>query len=98
MARLVELLESSFGDGPDDVTVVFERPPAQPIVSSTVEVAHAPRPRADAADEEIVRRLAHDPRPDLVRVVTSDRRLAERARAAGATVESSEPFRRRLGG
>ena len=34
--------------------------------------------------------------PALVRVVTSDRWLADRAHAAGATVEGAETFRSRL--
>jgi uncharacterized protein YaiI (UPF0178 family) len=61
-----------------------------------VEVRHAPRPKRDAADDEIVRLLAADEDPGGVRVVTSDRWLADRASAAGATVESSRTFRSRL--
>ena len=40
----------------EDVTVVFEQPPRPPISSTVIEVAHAPRPRRDSADDEIVRR------------------------------------------
>jgi uncharacterized protein YaiI (UPF0178 family) len=98
MVRLVGLLERWAAEGGEDVTVVFERPPSPPISSTVIEVAHAPRPRPDAADDEIVRRLAADPQPALVRVVTSDRWLAERAHAAGATVEGAESFRTRLEG
>ena len=69
----------------EDVVVVFERKPSPPIRSTVIEVAHAPRPRRDAADDEIVRRLR--PRPTRpVRVVTSDRWLADRAGALGAGV------------
>jgi rRNA-processing protein FCF1 len=50
----------------------------------------------DAGDDELVRRLAEEPDPAAVRVVTSDRRLAERARAAGAEVHAAGAFRRRL--
>ena len=95
MARLVDLLERWACEGTDEVIVVFERP-AGPLSSTTVEVAHAPRARPDSADDEIVRRIVAEPADGAVRVVTSDRRLAERVRAAGATVESSERFRRRL--
>ena len=44
-----------------------------------IDVAHAPKPKRNAADDEIVRRLRADPDPGAVRVVTSDRWLADRA-------------------
>jgi predicted RNA-binding protein with PIN domain len=98
MVRLVDLLERWVVSSGDDVTVVFEKPPIPPIRSTVIAVVHAPRGRANAADDEIVRRLAADPRPGEVRVVTSDRWLAERSRAAGATVEPAAPFRDSLDG
>jgi uncharacterized protein YaiI (UPF0178 family) len=98
MVRLVDLLERWVAASGEDVVVVFEQPPSPPISSTVIEVAHAPRPRPDSADDEIVRRLAADPEPGEVRVVTSDRWLADRVRAAGATVESAESFRARLEG
>jgi predicted RNA-binding protein with PIN domain len=96
MARLVDLLERWVADSGEDVTVVFERPPSPPIRSTVIEVAHAPRRGTNAADDEIVRRLGEEPRPDQVWVVTSDRLLADRARARGAVVEGADSFRRRL--
>jgi predicted RNA-binding protein with PIN domain len=96
MLRLVDMLERWAATADEDVTVVFERPPSPPIRSTVVEVTHAPRPRPNAADHEIVRRLLAEPDPAAVRVVTSDRWLAERAWAAGATVEGADSFRRRL--
>ena len=98
MVRLVDLLERWVAASGEEVTVVFEQPPSPPISSTVIEVAHAPRPRANSADDEIVRRLGADPEPAKVRVVTSDRWLADRVRAIGATVEPSEPFRTRLEG
>ncbi|MGI8920465.1 MAG: NYN domain-containing protein [Solirubrobacteraceae bacterium] len=98
MARLVDRLERFVASSGDDVTVVFERPPNPPLRSSVIEIAHAPRPRADAADDEIVRRLQANARSGAVRVVTSDRWLADRARAVGATVEGSDSFRSRIDG
>jgi predicted RNA-binding protein with PIN domain len=98
MVRLVDLLERWVAAGGEDVTVVFEQPPSPPISSPVIEVAHAPRPRANSADDEIVRRLAADSEPATVRVVTSDRWLADRVRATGATVEPAESFRARLEG
>lgn len=98
MVRLVDLLERWVAASGEDVVLVFEQPPSPPISSTVIEVAHAPRPRPDSADDEIVRRLAADPEPGEVRVVTSDRWLADRVRAAGATVEPAESFRARLEG
>jgi len=96
MVRLVEELERWAAHTGEEVTVVFEQPPRPPIRSTVIAVAHAPRPRRDSADDEIARMLAADPAPGLVRVVTSDRWLADRARAAGAAVHSAEGFRREL--
>jgi predicted RNA-binding protein with PIN domain len=96
MVALVDRLERWAAEEGEDVTVVFERPPSPPIRSTVVDVAHAPRAQANAADDEIVRRIAADARPGEIRVVTSDRVLTDLARGAGASVESSEPFRRRL--
>ena len=96
MLRLVDLLERWAASDGEEVTVVFERPPSPPIRSTVIEVAHAPKPRANAADDEIIRRLAKIAEPGLVRVVTSDRWLADRAAAAGATVEGADSFRSRI--
>jgi len=96
MRRLVDSLERWAAAENEEVTVVFERQPSPPIRSSVIEVAHAPRPKSDAGDDEIVRRVKAAPQPDQARVVTSDRWLAERVRAAGATVQSSASFRDRL--
>jgi len=93
MVKLVGMLERWAAAGGEEVTVVFEQPPSPPINSTVIEVAHAPRPRRDSADDEIVRRLAADPEPGAVRVVTSDLWLTDRVHAAGATVEPSAPFR-----
>ncbi|HEV3129539.1 MAG TPA: NYN domain-containing protein [Solirubrobacteraceae bacterium] len=96
MLKLVDLLERWAAADGEDVTVVFERPPRPPVRSTVIEVRHAPKPKPDAADDEIVRLLQDDGNPSAVRVVTSDRWLADRASAAGATVEGSRTFRSRL--
>jgi predicted RNA-binding protein with PIN domain len=98
MLALVDRLERWAAAEGEDVTVVFERPPRPPIRSTVIEVAHAPRPRRDAADHEIIRRLQADAHPEQVRVVTSDRWLVERTEATGATVEGSLSFRNRIDG
>jgi len=96
MVRLVDLLERWASGETDNVTVVFERKPHPAITSSVIVVTHAPRARANSADDEIVRRVKADANPMLVRVVTSDHWLADAARAEGATVEPAEPFRNRI--
>jgi predicted RNA-binding protein with PIN domain len=96
MVRLVYLLEAWAAANGEDVIVVFEQPPSPPIRSTVIEVAHAPRPRRDSADDEIVRLLMAEARPGIVRVVTSDRWLADRVRAVGATVQAADSFRTEL--
>ena len=96
MVRLVDTLERWVAESGEDVTVVFERPPSPPISSTVIEIAYAPRARPDSADDEIARLLAADADAGEVRVVTSDRWLADRARAAGATVEPASSFRARI--
>jgi hypothetical protein len=97
MVRLVGQLERWVATHSDaEVVVVFERAPSPPIASEAIEIAHAPRPRPNSADDEIVRRLRDDPDPEAIRVVTSDRALADRVRSLNATVEPAEPFRRQL--
>ena len=96
MLALVDLLERWAAADGEHVTVVFERPPQPPIRSTVVEVRHAPKPKRNAADDEIIRLLGVDEDPSGVRVVTSDRWLADRAWAAGATVEGAQSFRSRL--
>lgn len=93
MTTLVERLEQWAAAEGADVTVVFERPPSPPIESSVVKVAHAPEATANSADDEIVRLVHADAHPTEIRVATSDRTLAERVRAAGASVYPAERLR-----
>jgi predicted RNA-binding protein with PIN domain len=82
----------------EDVTVVFDRqPPGIPSgTHGTAMVAFASRRGRNAADQEIVRMVAEDDAPDSLKVVTSDRGLAELVRKLGAGVASSASFRRRV--
>ena len=96
MLRLVDLLERWAAAEGEDVTVVFERKPSPPIRSTVITVAHARRAGPDAADHEIVRLLGQAPNPAGIRIVTSDRWLAERAGVLGATVEGADSFRSRI--
>src|SRR5437588_9193912 len=63
MVGLVDLLERWVARTGDDVTVVFEQPPRPPIRSSVIVVTHAPKPRRDSADDEIIRLLREIPEP-----------------------------------
>jgi len=93
MVTLVDRLDRWAAAQGDTVTVVFERPPSTAITSTVIEIAHAPKAAANSADDEIVRRVQADTRPDEIRVVTSDRALTNRVRSPGASVVSSESFR-----
>jgi predicted RNA-binding protein with PIN domain len=94
MIALVEKLDR-WADGADGdhVTVVFERPPSQAIPTSRIEVTHAPRAAANSADDEIVRRVQADDGSHEIRVVTSDKGLADRVRNLGAAVYPADRFR-----
>ena len=96
MVRLVDMLERWAADSGDDVTVVFEQPPRPPISSSVIEVTHAPRPKANSGDFEIIRRIGAEADMSVIRVVTSDHWLADQARVAGASVYGSAAFRAEL--
>jgi predicted RNA-binding protein with PIN domain len=96
--RFIEELDRYASATDEDVTVVFDRRP--PDVRSgahgAVVVVFASRRGRNAADDEIVRIVAEDPRPQAIRVVTSDRRLVERVRELGASDTSSTSLLRRL--
>jgi predicted RNA-binding protein with PIN domain len=96
--RLVEELGRYAAATGEDVTVVFDRrpPDVAPGAHGATQVAFATRRGRNAADDEIVRMVAADPAPGTLTVVTSDRRLVERARELGAAVVSSGAFRRRV--
>ena len=93
MIALVEKLDRWALAAGDHVTVVFERPPAQAIQTLRIEVTHAPRAAANSADDEIVRLVQADDRSHEIRVVTSDKGLADRVRSLGASVYPADRFR-----
>jgi hypothetical protein len=76
----------SLGALGEPVTVIFDGRPHETEPADGVEVAFAPH-----ADDAIAARAAPG-----VTVVTSDRGLAERVRAAGGDVEPAKAFRDRL--
>lgn len=91
MATFVEQLEQWATTHGDAVTVVFEHP--LKVESSAITVAHAPRAAENSADDEIVRLVQADEHPENIRVATSDRALADRVRAAGASVYPAAKLR-----
>ena len=96
--RLIDELDRFAAATGDEVTVVFDRrpPDLSPGRHGAVEVAFASRRGRNAADDDIVTMVGGDPDPAGRQVVTSDRRLAERARDLGAGVEPTSRFRRRV--
>jgi uncharacterized protein YaiI (UPF0178 family) len=96
IARLAAQLERWAAASGERVTVMLERRPRQPLPVELVTVEWASEPGRDAADREIVRRLGEWLGEGEVTVVTSDRDLAAKARAAGAAVEPSSGFRAKL--
>jgi predicted RNA-binding protein with PIN domain len=93
MVALVQSLDRWAARQGEQVTVVFERPPASAIASSVIEVAYAPRPAANSADDQIVRLVRADARPHDIRVVTSDKGLTDRIEALGASIYPAGGFR-----
>jgi uncharacterized protein YaiI (UPF0178 family) len=96
IARLVAQVDRWAERGDERVTVVLEREPREQFAPERVEVAWASERGADAADREILLRLPDWLAEDEVIVVTSDRDLRAKAKAAGAEVSPSRPFRAEL--
>ena len=96
MVRLVDRLERWSAHTGAEVTVVFERKPNPPLRSTVIEVAHAPRPGPNSADNEIIRIVRADDDPGSIRVITSDRMLENAVFAAGASTEPAASFRDRI--
>jgi predicted RNA-binding protein with PIN domain len=96
--RLAADLARFAADRGEAVTVVFDgRPWADAPGEALLDVRFATRGGPDAADDDIARIVREEPHPGLLRVVTSDRALAERARTAGAEVVGAGSLLRDLG-
>ena len=97
--RLLARLQHAANRSHDALTLVLDgRPPADAAegVDDGVEVLYARRRGRDAADDRIVELVTADSDPASLRVVTSDRELADRVTALGATTEGAGAFLRRL--
>jgi len=97
MTRLVRRLAEHQSQSGEPVAVVFDGRPFE-LDAEAVDVAFAPTRGRDAADDEIARRVAADPDPGGLTVVTSDRELSDRVRRHGAEVMGTGAFLRRLDG
>jgi predicted RNA-binding protein with PIN domain len=97
--RLVGRLQHAATRSGDMVSVVLDGRPPPGLAEGEhggVAVHYARRRGRDAADDRIVELVAGDDDPGKLRVVTSDRALADRVTALGATTEGAGAFLRRL--
>lgn len=96
MGRLVSAIDAWAQREGESVSVVLDgrpKPVGEPIL---VEVTFAGSGR-DAADRVIAEAVEAHEEPGALRVVTSDRQLAERVGVAGAAIVSARSFRRLVG-
>ena len=96
LRHLTDLLESFAEATGDEVTLVFDKAPAGLEPPAHIQTIVAKRKGRNAADHEIEQLVAADTDPTSITVVTSDRRLVERLTEAGARVQGSGRFRKRL--
>src|SRR5215212_6413519 len=95
MARLSESLAAFAAETGEPLTVVFDGRPFD-LSAPPVNVVFASTRGRNAADHDIAALARTDPEPQSLTVVTSDRELASRVRAAGAAVMGARDFRKRL--
>lgn len=80
-----------------ELTVVFDGRPHRRVEAAAKGIAIGFAPGGpDAADREIVARLRADPEPGSIVVVSSDRRLRNSVKAAGANSIAAGELLRRL--
>ncbi|MBA2327074.1 MAG: NYN domain-containing protein [Actinobacteria bacterium] len=97
--RLLARLQALAAESGDEFTLVLDGRPLDDLpegVHDDVEVLYARRPGRDAGDDRIVETLRAAPDSTAVRVVTSDRDLADRARDLGAEVVGARSLLARL--
>src|SRR3954466_10130963 len=91
MRSLSESLAVFAAESGEPLTVVFDGRPFD-LSAPPITVEFASTHGRDAADHDIAARVEADPDPAGITVVTSDRSLADRVRAAGAEVAPSARF------
>jgi len=97
--RLVASLQVLASESGDRISVVLDGRPLPDLpegVHDGVLVAYATRAGRDAADDRIAEEVTRDRDPASLVVITSDRGLAERVRASGASVEGAGTLLTRL--
>jgi predicted RNA-binding protein with PIN domain len=98
--RLVAELDAFAARTGDEIMVVFDGRPVPGMGDGRrdgVQVAYATRAGRNAGDDRIVEQIQRDDDPSSLTVITSDRDLAQRARALGAHVEGAGALTRELG-
>ncbi|MDX6309369.1 MAG: hypothetical protein QOI06_2415 [Nocardioidaceae bacterium] len=95
MTRLAESLAAFAAETDEPLTVVFDGRPFD-LSAPPAEVLFASTRGPNAADHDIAALVQQDADPQSITVVTSDRDLEARVRAAGANVLGASQFRRRL--
>jgi predicted RNA-binding protein with PIN domain len=96
MREMAERLDGYARSTGDEVTVVFDKDPGALPSLERAQVVIASWKGRNAADYEIEEMVAGDPAPSRLRVVTSDKKLADEVRSLGARVTTSGSFRKRL--
>jgi len=96
--RLAQELAAWAARSGEGVAVVFDGAPHDIPDAEGVDVAFASRRGRNAADDDIAARVRAAEEPGAVRVVTSDRELAARVRAAGGEVVGPSELRARMDG
>jgi predicted RNA-binding protein with PIN domain len=97
--RLLGRLQRAAIRTDDVLTLVLDGRPAPGLAEGNhggVDLRYARRSGRDAADDRIVELVTAETDPAGLRVVTSDRDLAERVLTLGATTEGAGTFLRRL--
>src|SRR2546429_9285941 len=97
--RLLVRLQHAVERSDDEISVVLAGRPLPDVpegVHRGVTVHYARRAGRDAADDRIVELVATEKDVRELRVVTSDRALADRVSEIGATTEGARAFLRRL--
>ncbi|MGQ0804903.1 MAG: NYN domain-containing protein [Actinomycetota bacterium] len=97
--RLLARLQQLAAEAGDEITLVLDGRPLDDVPEGThdgVELLYARRPGRNAGDDRIIEVLSAATDPGAACVVTSDRALADRARALGADVVGARSFLARL--
>jgi predicted RNA-binding protein with PIN domain len=97
--RLLARLQHAARRSGDEISLVLDGRPLADLPEGMhrgVTVHYARRPGRDAADDRIVELVETDDDAGELRVVTSDRALADRVTESGATTEGAGSFLRRL--